>query len=200
MQQNMSPELPLGSPAGRPGQDATVPAGVPQPEELRSLRVPDWAPPYDDEAGYAAPAASDLQAAPAASDLQTAGEDTAGSGSRLGRRDTSGSDRPNPPRSGGWPGQFAQALAETLAGTRPARQLTPWTTEQTRRRITELGPLLITGRQPKVRRIMTSVPRSGVIELTAVVGFGPRVRVLALRLERVDLARDRWRCTAIESA
>src|SRR2546430_1731629 len=28
----------------------------------------------------------------------------------------------------GWPGQFAQVLAETLAGSRPSRQLVPWTT------------------------------------------------------------------------
>ena len=31
-------------------------------------------------------------------------------------------------------------------------------------------------------------------------GYGPRVRVLAVRLERAQDARKRWRCTAIESA
>jgi uncharacterized protein DUF6459 len=166
-------------------------ASVAQPEALRGLRVPDWAPPYDDEAG---------DTAPDSRDLEVAADDAARPSHGPGPGDAPRSDPPKPRRSGGWPSQFAQALAEALAGTRPARQLTPWTTEQTRRRIAELGPLLTTGLQPKVRRIMTSVPRSGVIELTAVVGFGPRVRVLALRLERVDRARDRWRCTAIESA
>jgi Family of unknown function (DUF6459) len=47
---------------------------------------------------------------------------------------------------------------------------------------------------------MTSAPASGVLELTAVVGFGPRVRVLALRLERDAADRGRWCCTAVEAA
>jgi hypothetical protein len=47
---------------------------------------------------------------------------------------------------------------------------------------------------------MTSVPAEDVLELTAVVGFGPRVRVLAVRLERTAEDTARWRCTAIESA
>jgi hypothetical protein len=91
-------------------------------------------------------------------------------------------------------------LAETLAGARPARQLAPWTTEQTRERIRELGPLLASGRRPRLRRVMTSAPAADVLEVTAVVGFGGRVRVLALRLERADVAADRWQCTALESA
>jgi hypothetical protein len=47
---------------------------------------------------------------------------------------------------------------------------------------------------------MTSAPAYGVLELTAVVGFGPRVRVLALRLERDEAGRGRWCCTAIDAA
>lgn len=104
------------------------------------------------------------------------------------------------PGPDGWPSQFAQVLAETLAGARPARQLTPWTTEQTRERIRELGPLLASSRRPRLRRVMTSAPAADVLEVTAVVGFGGRVRVLALRLERADPATDRWQCTALESA
>jgi hypothetical protein len=52
---------------------------------------------------------------------------------------------------------------------------------------------------------MTSAPAAGVLEMTAVVGFGPRVRVLALRLE-LEHPRayrqgvSRWCCTAIDSA
>ena len=104
-----------------------------------------------------------------------------------------------------WPSRFAQVLAETLAGSRPAQQLTPWTTEQARRRIRELGPLLATDQRPRVRRLLTSAPASDVLELTAVVGFGPRIRALAVRLEREqgpisDRNASKWRCTAVESA
>jgi Family of unknown function (DUF6459) len=116
-----------------------------------------------------------------------------------------GSGERGPGAGGGWPSQFAQVLAETLAGSRPARQLTPWTTEQTRRRIRQLGPMLATDQRPKLRRVMTSAPAAGVLEMTAVVGFGPRVRVLAVRLEREGprpyrQRGTRWCCTAIESA
>jgi hypothetical protein len=104
------------------------------------------------------------------------------------------------PGPDGWPSQFAQVLAETLAGSRPGRQLTPWTTEQTRDRIRELGPTMATSLRPRVRRVMTSVPAANVLELTAVVGFGTRVRVLALRLERAADYGPNWQCTALESA
>jgi len=83
--------------------------------------------------------------------------------------------------------------------------LTPWTTEQARKRIRQLGPMLATDQRPRVRRVLTSEPAAGVLEMTAVIGFGPRVRAVALRLER-EQARphregsDRWCCTAIESA
>jgi hypothetical protein len=52
---------------------------------------------------------------------------------------------------------------------------------------------------------MTSAPAADVLEVTAVVGFGPRLRVLALRLE-LEQPRayrqggSRWCCTVIESA
>lgn len=107
--------------------------------------------------------------------------------------------------AGPWPSRFAQVLAETLAGARPARQLTPWTSEQARQRIRQLGQTVACDQRPTVRRIMTSAPAEDVLELTAVVGFGPRVRVLALRLERLqhDAGVDgggQWCCTTIESA
>jgi hypothetical protein len=109
-------------------------------------------------------------------------------------------DRRAVPGPGGWPSRFAQVLAETLAGSRPAQQLAPWTTEQTRQRIRELGPMMASGQRPRVRRVMTSAPAANVLELTAVVGFGARVRVLALRLERADDCAPGWQCTALESA
>jgi hypothetical protein len=104
------------------------------------------------------------------------------------------------PGQGGWPSQFAQVLAETLAGSRPPQQITPWTTEQTRQRIRELGPMMATGQRPRVRRVTTASPAPDVLELTAVVRFGPRVRVLAVRLERAADCTPSWQCTALESA
>jgi len=185
---------------------------------VRRLNVPDPAPPYDDEVAAdkndvyagnevivnsapAGPAAAD-QDGPDDSSADQGGADDGGS--RHGpSAPTGGSPQPDP--AAGWPSQFAQVLAETLAGSRPAQQLTPWTTEQTRRRIRQLGPMLATDQRPRVRRVMTSAPAPGVLEMTAVVGFGPRVRALALRLEH-EQARPyrqggtRWCCTAIESA
>jgi Family of unknown function (DUF6459) len=108
-----------------------------------------------------------------------------------------------------WPSQFAQVLAETLAGSRPQGQIVPWTTDQARRRIRQLGPMLAAGVQPRVRRIVTSRPTAGVVEMTVIVGFGPRIRALAVRLERDGphgaspgraAKAARWVCTAIEAA
>ena len=187
-------------------------APLPDPVAVRQVRVPDSLPPYDGEAASNRPETGQ--------DTPGAGQDGPGGGPD---RPGGGPDRPGGgpggpggpgvgpdtepgevlravPGPGGWPSQFAQVLAETLAGSRHAQQLTPWTTEQTRLRIRELGPLLASGQRPRVRRIMTSAPATNVLELTAVIGFGTRVRVLALRLERADQAPPGWQCTAIESA
>ena len=102
------------------------------------------------------------------------------------------------PHGGTWPSRFAQVMAETLAGSRPPAQLAPWTTEQARKRISELGPVLASGRQPRVRRVVSASPAEGVVELTVVVDAGARIRALALRLERDGKAG--WRCTAVEAA
>jgi hypothetical protein len=114
--------------------------------------------------------------------------------------------RPDGPGTGPWAGLFAQALAEALAGSRPARQIAPWTTEQARRRIRQLGPLLQDGPRPVVRRVLTSEPRPDVVEMTVVIGVGPRTRAIAVRLERTRPSpahpgRGRpWICTVIEAA
>ncbi len=205
----------------QPGRQAPLPDVV----AVRRLAVPDPAPPYDDEVAEAGQQQPDHDAADRrCADLETGDTGTAdtgtastcasdphsaahGHGPSSGgspRRDPAAESlRPDP--ADAWPSQFAQVLAETLAGSRPAQQLTPWTTEQARRRIRQLGPMLATDQRPRVRRVMTSVPADGVLELTAVVGFGPRVRALAFRLEH-EQARpyrqggSRWCCTAIESA
>jgi hypothetical protein len=65
------------------------------------------------------------------------------------------------------------------------------------------------GVQPRVRRVMTSCPAAGVVEMSVIVGVGPSIRALAVRLEhdgpdRTDGGRDPraagWICTAIEAA
>jgi hypothetical protein len=204
MQENLPPELPLPTrqPPVRPD---VVPmptrrrppgrgAPLPDPVAVRRVAIPDAAPPYDDEPqpqNEPQPHEEEAQTDEPESGGPTAGHGDPG-GSEPGERAS-----PGPPA---WPSQFAQVLAETLAGSRPASQLKPWTTEQTRQRIRQLGPMLATGQRPRVRRIMTSAPSPDVLEMTAVVGFGSRVRVLALRLERAEEACQRWRCTAIESA
>ncbi|HEX4256551.1 MAG TPA: Rv3235 family protein [Streptosporangiaceae bacterium] len=110
---------------------------------------------------------------------------------------------------GQWPNQFAQVLAETLAGARPASQLTPWTNERARAHIRRLGPLLAVDRRPRVQRVRASQPARDVVEVAVVAEFGSRTRALAARLERADPQpatpgrpgrEARWLCTAIESA
>ena len=182
----------------QPGRQAPLPDAV----AVRRLAVPDPAPPYDDEISddnlYAG---NEVIVAPAVPGTDHEPGASSGGSQRL----DPAADPPRPDPADGWPSQFAQVLAETLAGSRPAKQLTPWTTEQARRRIRQLGPMLASDQRPRVRRVITSAPAAGVLEMTAVVGFGPRVRALALRLER-EQARpyrqggSRWCCTAIESA
>ncbi len=114
----------------------------------------------------------------------------------------------------GWQNRFAQVLAETLAGARPPRQIVPWTTEEALRRIQRLGPRLASEQRPRVRRVLTSLPAPDVMEMAVVVGFGPRVKALAVRLEHTapraaalpgvgaaaERAAARWVCTAVEAA
>ena len=187
---------------------------LPDAAAVRLLGVPDSAPPYDDgpvRPETAARRRATPRRTPAARPEPTkrAVRDTPSppSGPRLLRRPAAA-----------WPSQFAQVLAETLAGSRPHGQIRPWTSEQARRRIRQLGPSLAAQVQPRVRRVMTSRPAAGVVEMTVIVGFGPRTRVLAVRLECAEpphpaAARPgpyrsprpapeppKWICTAIEAA
>src|SRR5215471_10794202 len=172
---------------------------LPDPVAVRLCRIPDPAPPYDTEVSHG-------------TRPKLLGSTPADQG-RPGR-----SAEPPAPAPGalpGWPSRFAQVLAETLAGSRPPGQMVPWTTEMARLHIERLGPQLASGQRPRVRRVVTYHPTSDVIEMTVVVGFGVRVKALAVRLERVGphpytgqrrrpSARQpetpRWLCTAIEAA
>jgi len=205
-----------------PGRERRPATGRPLPDAaaVRLLVVPDSAPPYDDglaEAGSgrrpddarprrpARPGSAPPAGPPEPATLAARDKPPSPSGPR------------RPAAAAAWPSQFAQVLAETLAGSRPQGQIRPWTTDQARRRIRQLGPTLAAGVQPRVRRIVTSRPAAGVVEMTVIVGFGPRIRALAVRLEcdgphRADAGRDgpdglerdtapaRWICTAIEAA
>jgi hypothetical protein len=193
---------------------------LPDAAAVRLLGVPDSAPPYDDSP--ARPEAAARRRAsprrtpavrPEPAERAAQGRPFPPSGPGLPRR--------RPAAAAAWPSQFAQVLAETLAGSRPPGQIRPWTSEQARRRIRQLGPRLAAEVQPRVRRIMTSRPAAGVVEMTVIVGFGPRIRVLAVRLECAEPPHAdagpcrrpgpdrspgpaptpaRWICTAIEAA
>jgi Family of unknown function (DUF6459) len=178
-----------------------MPPQPPSPlDAIRLCRVPDLLPPYDDEitpASQRGAAVSGLRSEQRGTSARATREDTA---SKAPRR------RAEPEI---WPSQFAQVLAETLAGARPPGQLNKWTTERARSRIRGLAPMLTADHQPRVRRVITSQPAPGVVEMSVVVGFGGRVRALAVRLERTQpqparpgraAQQARWLCTALEVA
>ena len=140
--------------------------------------------------------------------------DNGGPAARPGRDASRGAPVAVPGVPPGWQNRFAQVLAETLAGARPPRQIVPWTTEEALRRIQRLGPRLASEQRPRVRRVLTSLPAPDVMEMAVVVGFGPRVKALAVRLEQTGprpaalpgegvagkRAAARWVCTAVEAA
>jgi Family of unknown function (DUF6459) len=228
-------------PPDRPGCPKS-PGGrrpLPDPAAVRLCLVPDPAPPYDaepvtgDPGGRRLPAWAPAYAEPGHGNLTGGiprGREAPGlaSGQREGRPERDGTRAvpripaaapgipaatPGAPPS--WQSRFAQVLAETLAGARPPHQMVPWTTEEALDRIRRLGPQLASQQRPRVRRVLTSVPATDVLEMAVVVGFGPRVRALAVRLERSgahpasaahpaarpgERAADRWVCTAVEAA
>jgi hypothetical protein len=98
-----------------------------------------------------------------------------------------------------WTARLAQAIAEVLAGARPAGQLSRVATLEVLQ-LLERGAGRLGGRpgsppqRPVVGSVHVSEPRDGIAEACAVVDTGPRKRALALRLEGID---GHWRCTAI---
>jgi hypothetical protein len=185
-----------------PGFEQTPTRTRPLPDAtaVRLVVVPDSAPPFDDgravsPAGRREPPEPLRAREPLGMSLPSAPEP--------------GRDRGEKAAAARWPSQFAQVLAETLAGSRPQGQITPWTTDQARRLIRQLGPMLAAGPVPRVRRVLASQPAEGVVEMTVVVGCGPRIRALAVRLEQArphragrgrDASTAGWVCTAIEAA
>ena len=202
--------LPGSSPAGPPSASplARAPAPVPAFGGLRLIEVPGGWPPYDCEIhGTACPAAREVSVpSPCAHGERGAPEGAEPPGPSL----TFSAGRPAdgaPDPVVAWSRQFAQVVAEILAGARSPRQLAPWTTERVRDRICLLTQTLSPGQKPRIRRIVTSRPTARVVEMTVVLSFGPRSRALALRLEQLPGRQPapglparpaRWLCTEIE--
>lgn len=103
------------------------------------------------------------------------------------------------PDAARWAGWLALALGEALLGRRPATQLTGWVSAQV---------LAGLNRRQRLRPAEEAAPRTVLlagrvqhpgptsVEATAVLRAGPRLLVLAFRLE----ARDgQWWCTALEA-
>jgi hypothetical protein len=170
------------------------PRPLPDPAAVRLCLIPDSAPPYDEEVAAAGPPGRADAPGPVGPPKPPTAPGPPGP-----------PKPPAPPPS--WPGQFAQVLAETLAGSRPPRQLVPWTTERARDRIRRLGPLFSAGQQPRVRRVVTCHPTADAMEMAVVVGFGKRVHALAVRLERGGgqaagraAPPGRWLCVDVQAA
>jgi len=180
---------------GQPAADQDIPGEPPASSGLRLVAVPAGWPPYDCETHGTA-----CQATPGATDPQ-AGRHPPGPG---GRPEPAAPAEPGPV----WPRQFAQVIVEILAGSRPSRQLIPWTTDRVRARVDGLTRLFTSDQRPRLQCVMTSQPAVSVVEMTMVIGFGPRSRALALRFEHRP-ARPaapgrpprpaRWLCTEIEA-
>lgn len=101
-----------------------------------------------------------------------------------------------------WTQQFAWLLVETLAGARPLRQLLPWLSDRARVHLRRVEPVLRCGQRPRVLRVLASQPTGSVVEMSVIVGLGPRTRALAVRLEEARRTGQpgRWLCTDIEAA
>jgi hypothetical protein len=168
--------------------------------------VPSTAPPYDDELLPTTAPRPDRhpltssQPGPAA--RPTPGGRPVPSGQR-GPASQPAADRP------AFATKFAQVLVESLAGTRPPRQLASWTTERAKSRIQRMGPLLAAGHRPQLRRVVAHHPAPDVIEMTIIIAVGPRTRALAIRLQHFPPPRTapsqprrpgKWICTDIEAA
>lgn len=102
---------------------------------------------------------------------------------------------------------YARRLVEVLSGHRVCDQLAPLSTEQVYddvrtlvRRRSLRGP---GGALPLLGRVHDDSPAPGVLEVTATVGVGERVELLAFRLEQQRSARrpqtTAWRFTALET-
>jgi Family of unknown function (DUF6459) len=167
---------------------------------LRLVKVPDAAPPYDCQIHGARCAAPAFDEAPL---LRTPAAPAPVLAAPVLPAPVLAAD-PATAR----PRQLALVIVEVLAGVRPDRQLVPLATDRVRARVRGLTPHLASERRPRIQRIVTSRPAARAVEMTVVVNFGPRSRALAMRFEHVaerpaapgwPARPARWLCTAIEA-
>lgn len=183
---------------------------------VRLLKVPESAPPFDGEmptASHLAGANPPRESTPRRSAPEEVTPEGATPGGSTpagatpaavanGGRHAVADDVAANPGPGDWPSQFARLLAEVLAGSRPLRQVFPWTTERARIRIRRLTPGFCAGQRPRVLRVLASQPANGIVEMSVILGLGARTKALAVRLENVVISDRpaRWLCTDIEAA
>jgi hypothetical protein len=180
---------------------------LPDPSAIRLRIVPTTTPPYDDE--LLPPPPATRTAGPAATPRPDPGRPAPDRPGPVSQRRPAAQQKP----AGGpaFATQFAQVLVESLAGTRPPRQLATWTTERAKSRIQHIAPLLAAGQPhpPRLRRVVAHHPAPDVIEMTIIITIGPRTRALAIRLEHISPPCPapgrphqpaRWVCTEVEAA
>jgi hypothetical protein len=212
----LTPDLPAtrGQPAPPEPPEPPVSSG------LRLITVPAGWPPYDCEIhGAACPMAREAVTNPQVSS-QAAGlaeptapppapsQDRTPDAPARAARANAAAPADAPGQAAAFPRRFAQVIVEILAGSRPPRQIVPWTTDRVRAQVDLLSQALASDQRPRIRRIMTSRPAAHVVEMTVVVNFGPRSRALAMRFEHVPARQPapglpgrpaRWLCTEIET-
>ena len=100
-----------------------------------------------------------------------------------------------------WAASIVVSIAEVLAGTRPVQQLVRWLESEIYADVARRAGLLvrIKGRPERVTHarllsLRSCAPQADVLEVTAAVQDGERVRAYALRLE---VFRGRWRVCAL---
>lgn len=115
----------------------------------------------------------------------------------FGPQATTARELPDP---GPWARQMIRVALEIIDGVRPAAQLSRWVTPDIRDRLSRRG-LLARRRRGRpchpntVRTVLTCAPADGVVEISAVVTHGGRVRAVAVRMVGVD---RRWLITVFD--
>lgn len=101
------------------------------------------------------------------------------------------------PNSSKWTRAYLISVVEILVGRRPVTQIARSTHRFVYNNIArQVGSLSKLPNTPtKLRRIYRSEPIEGVVELTATISIGSRVRAIAARFEGVD---RRWICTEFD--
>lgn len=102
-----------------------------------------------------------------------------------------------------WSRRYLVVLLEVLSGHRPPQQLLRWSTADIYSGVQRRAALQarlrartgVAGHAPRVQSVRTCSPTTGVVEVSAVVRDGDRVRANALRVEGRE---GRWRVTALE--